>query len=97
MTALGGLFFRTFDHMGHALRAALSGNYTGCVMYVRDLLETNFLLDYLMEDSSHPTDWLRADKTKIKIEYRPIKDRLIYCFGFADFQPEAVWRGQICQ
>jgi len=73
--ALGGLFLRTFDSMGHALRAAMSGNYTGCVMYVRDLIETQFLLSYLIDDDARPLEWLRSDTKALKTKFKPVHIR----------------------
>lgn len=74
--ALGGLFLRTFDSMGHAVRAAMSGNYTGCVMYCRDLIETGFLLNYLMDDDARPTAWLNSDIKTVRKEYKPVTIRM---------------------
>ena len=59
--ALCGLHLRQFDSMSHALRAAMSGNYVGCVMYARGLVETEFLIDFLMEEAGRPEEWLSSD------------------------------------
>jgi hypothetical protein len=74
--ALGGLFLRTFDSMGHAVRAAMSGNYTGCVMYCRDLVETGFLLNYLTDDDARPAAWLNSDIETARKEYKPVTVRM---------------------
>jgi hypothetical protein len=69
--AIGGLFLRTWDALGHSVRAALSGNYTGSAMYSRDLLETHFLIDYLMEETGRPEAWLHADAATIRKDFHP--------------------------
>lgn len=74
--ALGGLYLRQFDSLSHGVRAALSGNYTGCVMYARDLLETEFLLDYLLDSEERPEAWLSASKDVIRNKYGAGKIRL---------------------
>jgi hypothetical protein len=73
--AIFGLFLRTFDSLHNGLRASLSGNYTGAAMYARDLLETHFLVDYLLEDDNRPLHWLRADEKTLKDEYKQVKIR----------------------
>lgn len=74
--AIGGLFLRTLDALGHAVRAAMSGNYTGSAMYSRDLLETHFLLDYLMDEPGRPEAWLHSDPETIRKDYSPAKVRI---------------------
>lgn len=74
--ALGGLFLRTFDAMSYCVRSALSGNYTGSAMYARDLLETQFLINYLMDKKGRPEEWLASDPHKPPKEYEPVKIRL---------------------
>ncbi|WP_340110192.1 hypothetical protein [Pikeienuella sp. HZG-20] len=74
-TALAGLFLRTFDALSHCTRAALSGNYSGSAMYARDLLETHFLINYLMDQPGRPEEWLRSDPQTIRKKYRPMKIR----------------------
>jgi hypothetical protein len=74
-TALCGLFIRTFDAITNALRAYMSGNYTGCVMYLRDALETHFLLSYLLEEDGRPEEWLRSDYEAIRKKYAPVEIR----------------------
>lgn len=74
-TALGGLFLRTFDAMSHCIRGALSGNYSGSAMYARDLLETQFLIAYLMEETGRPEAWLRAKPDTVRRDYPPRKIR----------------------
>jgi len=46
---------------GNYLRSAMSGNYTGSAMYARDLLETQFLLGYLLDELGRPEAWLSSD------------------------------------
>ena len=73
--ALGGLFMRSFDNMGHAVRAAMSGNYSGSTMYARDLIETQFLISYLKDDPKLVTKWLKADTKEIKRDFKAVKIR----------------------
>ena len=83
-TALCGLFLRTFDAMSHGIRAALSGNYTGSGMYSRDLLETQFLISYLMDEVGRPESWLKADaKVRKKVfSARAVREALDVRDGF---------------
>ena len=53
----------------------MSGNYTGCAMYARDLLETSFLLDYLLEKPGRPEAWLGINSKTVPQEYKPITIR----------------------
>jgi hypothetical protein len=69
--ALASLFLRTFDDLSHALRYCMSGNYRGSAMYLRDLLETDFLLDYLMAENGRPEAWLKASDEDIRTLYAP--------------------------
>ncbi|WP_148376974.1 hypothetical protein [Maritimibacter fusiformis] len=73
--ALMGLFLRTFDASSYCVRSAMSGNYTGCAMYARDLLETQFLLGYLMDEPGRPEEWLSTDPKNTPVKYRPIEIR----------------------
>ena len=73
--ALVGLFIRTFDAMSHCVRGALSGNYSGSAMYARDLIETQFLISYLMEEQGRPEAWLKADPETVRRNYAPWKIR----------------------
>lgn len=70
--ALVGLFLRTFDASSYCVRSAMSGNYTGCAMYARDLLETQFLLSYLLDDVGRPEAWLSSDPKSSPDEYKPV-------------------------
>lgn len=70
--ALVGLFLRTFDASSYCLRSAMSGNYTGCAMYARDLLETQFLLSYLLDEHGRPEAWLSSDPNSSPEEYKPV-------------------------
>lgn len=70
--ALIGLFMRTFDALSYCVRGAMSGNYTGCAMYARDLLETQFLLDYLLDEHGRPEAWLLSNPTSSPEEYKPV-------------------------
>jgi hypothetical protein len=70
--AIIGLFLRTFDASSYCLRSALSGNYTGSAMYARDLLETQFLLDYLLDEPGRPEAWLATAPTSSPECYKPV-------------------------
>ena len=54
-------------------------------MYVRDLLETDFLLDYLMDEDGRPEDWLKADEARLSKQYSPkaIREALDKRDGFS--------------
>ncbi len=73
--ALVGLFMRTFDASSHCLRSAMSGNYTGSAMYARDILETQFLLSYLLDADGRPEAWLSSDPNANPREYWPVEIR----------------------
>lgn len=73
--ALVGLFLRTFDASSYCVRSAMSGNYTGCAMYARDILETQFLLNYLLEKPGRPEAWLSTDPQTRPDEYQPVTIR----------------------
>lgn len=70
--ALVGLFLRTFDASSYCVRSAMSGNYTGCAMYARDLLETQFLLSYLLDERGRPEAWLSSDPKSSPQVYKPV-------------------------
>jgi len=70
--ALVGLFLRTFDASSYCVRSAMSGNYTGCAMYARDILETQFLLSYLLDQPGRPEAWLSMDPKTTPEEYQPV-------------------------
>jgi hypothetical protein len=74
-TALVGLFIRTFDNLGHGLRASFSGNYSGCAMYARDSIETSFLLDYLMDQEGRPEQWLNSSQEEIRKNFNTAEIR----------------------
>ena len=73
--ALVGLFLRTFDAASYCVRSALSGNYTGSAMYARDILETQFLLSYLLDEPGRPEVWLSSDPKNAPKEYNPVEIR----------------------
>jgi len=75
-TALAGLFLRTFDSMSYCIRSAVSGNYTGSGMYARDLLETQFLIEFLLAEPGRPEHWLNADSKALKTQYSPLSIRM---------------------
>ncbi|PCJ06276.1 MAG: hypothetical protein COB16_13835 [Rhodobacteraceae bacterium] len=70
--ALVGLFLRTFDASSYCLRSAMSGNYTGCAMYARDILETQFLLSYLLDEPGRPEAWLLSNPKASPEKYKPV-------------------------
>lgn len=76
--ALCGLFMRTFDSLAQCARFALTGNYSGSAIYARDLLETLFLIDYLMEDIDRPEAWLASDNKTRREKFNPgvVRDAL---------------------
>lgn len=74
-TAIAGLFLRSFDSMSHCVRGALSGNYSGSAMYARDLIETQFLVSYLMQEEGRPEKWLGSDPDTARRDYSPVKVR----------------------
>lgn len=74
-TAIAGLFFRSYDSMSHCVRGALSGNYSGSAMYARDLIETQFLISYLMQEEGRPEKWLGSEPETARRDYSPVKVR----------------------
>ncbi len=67
--ALASLYLRTFDNFGSALRETLSGKPRGCAMYLRDQLETYFLIDYLSSEDGRPEAWIDATPDEIRKNY----------------------------
>jgi len=70
--ALVGLFLRTFDAASYCVRSAMSGNYTGSAMYARDILETQFLLSYLLDKPGRPEAWIQSNPQSTPEEYKPV-------------------------
>ncbi|WP_218820783.1 hypothetical protein, partial [Haematobacter missouriensis] len=73
--ALCGLFLRSFDGLSQCVRSAMSGIFTGSVMFARDLLETSFLISFLMSEPGRPEAWLKADARTVKRTYAPLSIR----------------------
>lgn len=69
--ALIGLLMRTFDDVSHVMRSAFSGNYRGSAIYCRDLIEIDFLLNFLLDKDGRPEEWLHADQSLLDKLYRP--------------------------
>ena len=45
-------------------------------MYARDLLETQFLLSYLLDEPGRPDVWLATDPKTTLSEYNPVVIRM---------------------
>jgi len=74
-TALCGLFMRSFEMMSLGLRSCLTGSYHASAMAARDLIETAFLLDFLMDNDGEPERWLVATLPDVRNKYSPRKVR----------------------
>lgn len=92
--AVVGLFLRTFDASSYCVRSAMSGNYTGCAMYARDILETQFLLSYLLDEPGRPEAWLASEPKSSPEEYKPVVIRkyLDKRDGFAERKREKSYK-----
>jgi hypothetical protein len=76
-TALCGLFMRSFEMLSIGLRSCLGGSYHASAMAARDLLETGFLLDFLLDQEGEPERWLKASIADLRNpgKYSPRKVR----------------------
>lgn len=74
-TALCGLFMRSFEMLALGLRGCLSGSYHTSAMACRDLLETAFLIDFLMDRHGEPEMWLDANLKDVRGKYSPSEVR----------------------
>jgi hypothetical protein len=76
-TAICGLLMRSFEMLSIGLRSCLSGSYHASAMAARDLIETAFLLDFLLDQPGEPERWLIADLSDLSGngKYSPRKVR----------------------
>jgi hypothetical protein len=70
-TALCGLLIRSFDMLSMGLRSCLSGSYYASAMSARDLIETAFLLDFLLDHEGEPERWLHSSLDELRGKYSP--------------------------
>ncbi|MEM9307110.1 MAG: hypothetical protein AAGA74_07425 [Pseudomonadota bacterium] len=73
--ALTGLCLRVFDSISDALRLTLSGKYSASIIHLRDVLETSFLLDLLLDKENGAVEWLKASETILRKEFSPVEVR----------------------
>lgn len=96
MLALG---CRLYNSSAAALRLALTGYYQPALTMIRDMLETNFLLDYFSLDSDTlVTRWRTASPAERKKEFAPaaIRKALDKRDGFKEKKREAAYR-RLCE
>jgi len=62
---------RLFNSIVSALNQALSGYYQGSFIFLRDILETGFLLDYFTIDKSKIADWRDCTDRERYNKYKP--------------------------
>lgn len=80
------LFIRNFDNFGGALRSCMSGRYRASAMYLRDALETDFLLDDLITDADRFAEWFNATPQTIRKKFAAdaVRRRLDERDGFSE-------------
>ena len=69
------LAIRTFNALGASLKLAFSGYNQNAALQMRDILETAFLLDYLLTEKEKILDWWNADSKTRRAKYTPAKIR----------------------
>lgn len=67
---------RIFNALGSALKLTLGGYHQNSAMIMRDILETNFLLDLFAGDPSLISLWRQAKSQKEKSQSSPVAVRL---------------------
>lgn len=75
LSILKVLSIRTFNAFGASLKLAFSGYNQNAALQMRDILETVFLLDYLLMEKEHILDWWNADNKSRRTKYTPSKIR----------------------
>ncbi len=69
------LGIRVMNAAAVSIKLALSGYYQAAFVHVRDILETQFLMDYLLSNKSEIAEWKTADRKKLKTRYAPFTMR----------------------
>jgi hypothetical protein len=64
------LGIRLFNASGASIKLALSGYYQKAFYHVRDVIETSFLVDYLLTCPEKIDEWRRADKKERISQFR---------------------------
>jgi hypothetical protein len=54
-----------------SIKLAMSGYYQAAFVHVRDILETAYLLDYMLSNREKITIWKTADKRRLQTEFGP--------------------------
>jgi hypothetical protein len=62
--ALQLLGIRLFNAAASSIKLVMGGYYQGAFAHVRDVIETSFLLDYLLTYPAEIDEWRRADRKK---------------------------------
>ncbi len=65
------LGIRVLNSAAVSIKLALSGYYQAAFVHVRDILETAFLLDYMLSNREKIAVWKVADKRRLKTEFGP--------------------------
>ena len=69
------LGIRVMNATAVSIKLALSGYYQPAFSHVRDILETQFLMDYLLTNRAEIAEWKMADKKKLKTHFAPFRIR----------------------
>jgi hypothetical protein len=69
------LGIRVLNSASVSVKLALSGYYQAAFVHVRDVLETSFLLDYLLSNANKITVWKAADNKRLKNDFAPFRIR----------------------
>lgn len=69
------LSIRTFNALGASLKLAFSGYNQNAALQMRDILETAFLLDYLLMEKEQILGWWNADGNTRRSKFTPAKIR----------------------
>ncbi|MBX2831261.1 MAG: hypothetical protein KTR23_08800 [Rhodospirillales bacterium] len=75
LNILKTLSIRTFNSLGASLKLAFSGYNQNAALQMRDILETAFLLDYLLTEPDQILTWWNADGKTRRSKYTPSKIR----------------------
>ena len=71
------LCIRIFNAFGASVKLCMSGYYQNAALILRDVLETNFLIDLFRSDRSLIAKWRLADKAGRLKDFKPVKVRTL--------------------
>jgi hypothetical protein len=74
--ALQLLGIRLFNAAGSSIKLAMAGYYQGAFAHVRDVIETDYLVDYFSTDAAEIDEWRRTEKRMTQFRAGRIRDAL---------------------